>query len=326
MPEDKRLKQNDIFICMSSGSKEHIGKVAFIDQDTNYYAGGFMGIIRTNPHKCLPNYLYFYLLASEKYREEIKVLTQGANINNVSSTINSIKIPLPPLEVQRHIVRELDGYQQVITGAKMALNGYIPTISFSTGPQKALEDIAIFKPSKDEVKNLSGETEVSFVPMADIHTFNASFTPKKSRKLVEVLTGFTYFKDNDILLAKITPCFENGKAAIARNLTNGIGFGSTEYIVIRANASLVYPEWIFYHINTPEFIDGGKLFMTGTAGQQRVDINYVKKYRIPVPSLEEQKKILDKIIYEQSLIESSKKLIKVFTEKIENRIKEVWGE
>lgn len=326
LPEDKRLKQNDIFICMSSGSKEHIGKVAFIDQDTNYYAGGFMGIIRTNPHKCLPKYLYFYLLASEKYREEIKVLTQGANINNVSSTINSIKIPLPPLEVQRHIVRELDGYQQVITGAKMALNGYIPTISFSTGPQKALEDIAIFKPSKDEVKNLSGETEVSFVPMADIHTFNASFTPKKSRKLVEVLTGFTYFKDNDILLAKITPCFENGKAAIARNLTNGIGFGSTEYIVIRANASLVYPEWIFYHINTPEFIDGGKLFMTGTAGQQRVDINYVKKYRIPVPSLEEQKKILDKIIYEQSLIESSKKLIKVFTEKIENRIKEVWGE
>ncbi len=326
LPEDKRLKQNDIFICMSSGSKEHIGKVAFIDQDTNYYAGGFMGIIRTNPHKCLPKYLYFYLLASEKYREEIKVLTQGANINNVSSTINSIKIPLPPLEVQRHIVRELDGYQQVITGAKMALNGYIPTISFSTGPQKALEDIAIFKPSKDEVKNLSGETEVSFVPMADIHIFNASFTPKKSRKLVEVLTGFTYFKDNDILLAKITPCFENGKAAIARNLTNGIGFGSTEYIVIRANASLVYPEWIFYHINTPEFIDGGKLFMTGTAGQQRVDINYVKKYRIPVPSLEEQKKILDKIIYEQSLIESSKKLIKVFTEKIENRIKEVWGE
>ena len=66
--------------------------------------------------------------------------------------------------------------------------------------------------------------------------------------------------------------------------------------------------------------------MTGTAGQQRVDINYVKQYRIPVPSLDEQKKILEQIGYEQSLIEPSKKLIKVFTEKIENRIKEVWGE
>lgn len=326
LPDDKRLKMDDIFICMSSGSKEHIGKVAFIDKDTNYYAGGFMGIIRVNPQKCLPKYLYYYLLASSEYREEIKLLTQGANINNISSTINSIKIPLPALDIQKQIVRELNGYQQIIAGAKMALSNYLPTISCSSGSKKALEDIAIFKPSKDEVKSMPGETDVSFVPMADINTFDASFAPKENRKLSDVLSGFTYFKDNDILLAKITPCFENGKAAIARNLTNGIGFGSTEYIVIRANTSLVYPEWIFYHINTPEFIDGGKVFMTGTAGQQRIDINYVKQYRIPLPALVEQKKILDHIRYEQSLIEPSKQLIKVFTEKIEARIKEVWGE
>ena len=86
---------------------------------------------------------------------------------------------------------------------------------------------------------------------------------------------------------------------------------------------LVYPEWIFYHINTPEFIDGGKSFMTGTAGQQRIDINYVQKYRIPVPSLAEQKKILDQISYEQSLIEPSKQLIRVFSKKVEICIKKV---
>ena len=176
------------------------------------------------------------------------------------------------------------------------------------------------------VKDISDDTFVSFVPMATLNTFDAAFSATEERKISDVRTGFTYFKDNDILLAKITPCFENGKAGIARNLTNGIGFGSTEYIVIRANASLVYPEWIFYHINTPEFIEGGRAFMTGTAGQQRVDINYVKQYRIPVPPLEEQKKILDQISYEQSLIEPSKQLIKVFTAKIETRIKEVWGE
>ena len=162
--------------------------------------------------------------------------------------------------------------------------------------------------------------------MAAINTFDASFDVTEERKLEEVMSGFTYFRDNDVLLAKITPCFENGKAGIARNLKNGIGFGSTEYIVIRANPEVVYPEWIFYHINTTEFIDGGKSFMTGTAGQQRIDINYVKQYRIPVPSLEEQKKILDQIHYEQSLIEPSKKLIEVFSAKIENRIKEIWGD
>lgn len=326
LADEKRLKKDDIFICMSSGSKEHIGKVAFIDENTNYYAGGFMGIIRANPQKCLPKYLYYYLLASPEYRDEIKLLTQGANINNISSTINSIKIPLPPVELQQQIISELEGYRHIISGAQAIVSNYMPKIVCHTKSYKAIDEIATFKPSKDEVREMPGDTVVSFVPMANLNTFDAAFAPTESRKLADVLSGFTYFKDNDILLAKITPCFENGKAAIARNLTNGIGFGSTEYIVIRANTSLVYPEWIFYHINTPEFIDGGKSFMTGTAGQQRVDINYVKQYRIPIPSLEEQKKILNQISYEQSLIEPSKQLIKVFTGKIESRIKEVWGE
>ena len=326
LADDKRLKKNDIFICMSSGSKEHIGKVAFIDKDTNYYAGGFMGIIRANPQKCLPKYLYYYLLASPEYREEIRLLTQGANINNISSTINSIKIPLPPIEVQQLIVNELEGYRHIISGAQRVISNYMPKIVCQSEIYKTLDELAAFKPSKDEVRDIPDDTDVSFVPMANMNAYNAHFEPKEDRKLVDVRSGFTYFRDNDILLAKITPCFENGKAGIARNLTNGIGFGSTEYIVIRANTSLVYPEWIFYHINTPEFIEGGKAFMTGTAGQQRVDINYVKQYRIPVPPLEEQKKILDQICYEQSLIEPSKQIIKVFTEKIETRIKEVWGE
>jgi len=288
--------------------------------ESSLFDNNVMGIICGD--RILPKFMLYLLNSID--------ISQWASLSNPPSismdAVLKQQIPLPPLDIQRQIVRELDGYQQVIAGAKMALSNYLPTISCSSGSKKALEDIAIFKPAKDEVKSMLGETDVSFVPMADINTFDASFTPKENRKLSEVLSGFTYFKDNDILLAKITPCFENGKAAIARNLTNGIGFGSTEYIVIRANTSLVYPEWIFYHINTPKFIEGGKAFMTGTAGQQRVDINYVKQYRIPVPSLEEQKKILDQISYEQSLIEPSKQLIKVFVEKIETRIKEVWGE
>ena len=124
-------------------------------------------------------------------------------------------------------------------------------------------------------------------------------------------------------MAKITPCFENGKAGIARNLKNGIGFGSTEYIVIRADNSVVYPEWIFYHINTCEFIDGGKMFMTGTAGQQRVDALFAKIQKL---FLDEQKKLLDEIHREQALIEPSKEVIRTFNAKIRARIREIWGE
>ena len=326
LSDDKRLQKNDIFICMSSGSKEHIGKVAFIDQDTKYYAGGFMGIIRVNMQRCLPKFLYYYLNYSMKFREEIKLLTQGANINNISSTINSIEIPLPPIDVQERIITELDGYQQVVNGARLVLSNYRPKLSCSTATYKTLDEIATFRPSKDEIKALPADTDVSFVPMASLNTFDASFEAVETRKLTDVSSGFTYFRNNDILLAKITPCFENGKAGIAHNLKNGIGFGSTEYIVIRADESVVYPEWIFYYINTREFIDGGKPFMTGTAGQQRIDINYVKQYQIPVPSLEEQKILLDEIHREQALIKPSKQIIDVFTAKIDTRIKEIWGE
>lgn len=285
---------------------------------------GFKNIIIKDTSKVLPEYLAYILTTK---RDEMIRMASGATFKEISKeNFCKIQVPIPPLEIQKKLVAEIEGYRQIISGAQAIASSYLPKIVLRTEGYKTIDEIAMIKPSKDEVKELPGDTVVSFVPMADINTFDAAFTPKENRKLSEVLSGFTYFKDNDILLAKITPCFENGKAAIARNLTNGIGFGSTEYIVIRANTSLVYPEWIFYHINTPEFIDGGKSFMTGTAGQQRVDINYVKQYRIPVPSLEEQKKILDQIRYEQSLIEPSKQLIKVFTEKIETRIKEVWGE
>lgn len=282
---------------------------------------GFKNIIIKDTSKVLPEYLAYILTTK---RNEMIRMASGATFKEISKeNFCKLQVPVPPIKIQEKIVSEIGAYRQIISSAQTIVSNYLPKIVYYTDNCKTLDEIATIKPSKDEIKELPEDTLVSFVPMADINTFDATFTPKENRKLSEVLSGFTYFRDNDILLAKITPCFENGKAAIARNLTNGIGFGSTEYIVIRANTAFVYPEWIFYHINTPEFIDGGKSFMTGTAGQQRIDINYVQKYRVPVPSLAEQKKILDQISYEQSLIEPSKQLIKVFTQKIETRIKEV---
>jgi type I restriction enzyme M protein len=115
---EKKLKCRDIFICMSSGSKEHIGKVAYINANTDFYAGGFMGIIRVDPNLCIAKWLYYYFRFSPEYRNSIKILTQGANINNISSLINTMQIPVPPLEVQRQIVDELDEEQECIASYK----------------------------------------------------------------------------------------------------------------------------------------------------------------------------------------------------------------
>ena len=106
-----------------------------------------------------------------------------------------------------------------------------------------LADVVEINPKKSEVRGLDRTTCVSFVPMEDLNTDGPAFVPSKERELAGVLTGYTYFKDGDVLLAKITPCFENGKAGVARGLLNGIGFGSTEFFVLRGGEK-VLPEFL----------------------------------------------------------------------------------
>lgn len=105
--DDSRLKADDIFICMSSGSKKHVGKVAYIATDTNYYAGGFMGIIRTSSNDCMSKYLY-YVLNISTVKSILTSESSGSNINNLSSKIGTVKIPIPPLDVQQKIIDECE--------------------------------------------------------------------------------------------------------------------------------------------------------------------------------------------------------------------------
>jgi len=111
------------------------------------------------------------------------------------------------------------------------------------------------------------------------------------RTLSEVAGSYTYFADNDVLLAKITPCFENGKLGIASELTNGVGFGSSEYIVLRPSASLK-ADFLYYFLLQDSFRNAGAKSMTGAAGQKRVTKTYVESQQIPVPPLREQERIV----------------------------------
>ena len=118
--DDSRLKAKDIFICMSSGSKKHVGKVAYIADDTNFYAGGFMGIIRAKEEICVSKYLY-YVLNSSAMRKILSESSTGSNINNLSNSIGTLKINLPPLDVQQRIVDECEIYESKIAEAEKKL-------------------------------------------------------------------------------------------------------------------------------------------------------------------------------------------------------------
>jgi type I restriction enzyme M protein len=115
-------------------------------------------------------------------------------------------------------------------------------------PMVRLGEVCLINPPRAEVTDLDGNIEVSFIPMSDLNEHQPTFDVKQTRRLKDVIRGYTYFKDDDVLLAKITPCFENGKAGIAKNLKNAIGFGSTEFIVLRPNLEKILPELVYHFI------------------------------------------------------------------------------
>ena len=138
----------------------------------------------------------------------------------------------------------------------------------------------------------SDDTTVTFVPMAAVDPRTGTITVREKRRLADVANGFTAFQEGDVLFAKITPCMQNGKAALARNLTNGIGRGSTEFYVLRPG-DRVLGEYVWHFVRQPRFREAAKRSFTGTAGQQRVPKSFVENALIPLPPLEEQRRIVD---------------------------------
>lgn len=157
---------------------------------------------------------------------------------------------------------------------------------------KPLAEVCQIKPPKSEARErVAGNALVSFAPMEDLGIDRKFLNASHTKPLSSVVGSYTYFADGDVLLAKITPCFENGKLGIATRLSNGIGFGSSEFIVFRPSASLD-KEFLYYFLARPEFRADGTARMGGAVGQQRVPKEFIESYRIPVPPLPEQRRIV----------------------------------
>jgi type I restriction enzyme M protein len=193
-------------------------------------------------------------------------------------------------------------------------------------PVLAIGEVCEINPKKSELSSLPAETVVSFVPMKDLAENNISFQPQEQRPLGELLNGaYTYFRDRDVLLAKVTPCFENGKAGVARNLTNAIGFGSSEYYVLRPSERIL-PELAYYFVSSTRFKEYATPAMTGTGGLQRVPRATLEAFKIPLPPLEIQQEIVAEIDGFQKRIAELKQEIEENEAKIKATINRVLGD
>jgi len=172
-------------------------------------------------------------------------------------------------------------------------------------------------PLKSEIAHLPKNTKVSFLPMENIGK-DGTLNLEKTESLEKLWNSYTFFQNNDVIVAKITSCFENGKGALCKGLVNGIGFGTTELHVLRASKD-VEPKFLFYLTKTSIFILLGVSEMTGVAGQQRVPENFIKNYPVAISPLSEQKSIAHFLDRETSkldkLIAKKQRFIELLQEK-----------
>ena len=286
LDSDKVLRKNDCFVCFSSGSKAHVGKITFIEKDTSFYAGGFMGIIRTYSDRILPKFLYT-VLNSALYRQIIRDESSGNNIQNLSQSIARIKVPVPPIDVQKQIVEEIYKVDESVSSSIQLIKkveadeeGLLSSINFENS---TLNTIAPFVTKSIKYNDIGPETYITTDNMLQNKLGVVPFVGEAN------ISSITEYKKDDILISNIRPYLKKIWFA------DKDGGCSKDVLVLRsADASKYLPKYIFYMVRRDIFFD---YVMEGKKGVKmpRGNKEDIQKYRIPIPPIEEQKRIVSQI-------------------------------
>lgn len=294
--DEKKLRKNDIFICFSSGSKQHLGKVAFIEKDTIYYAGGFMGIIRVKNNN---EPKYFYQLLNTLLRQAIRDMGSGSNINNLSGVINEIKIPLPPLDIQKKIVSEIEALekqeQKAIEEVEKLRQSIGNTINSSKATLTKLEDITTKIGSGATPKGGEGSYQssgISLIRSQNIYDHGmiekglAFISEEQARKLDNVTV-----EKNDILFnitgASIARCCIVEDKYLPARVNQHVS-------IIRTNEKAL-PKYVHAILVSPEFKEKLLEIGNGATSRQAITKLQLEEFKIPLLTIAEQKKVVTEI-------------------------------
>lgn len=308
------LKAGDLLISLTG----NVGRVALLSAELLPAAlNQRVGCLRLNSFTVKKEFLYYYFLRKEFQSSCTKNAKGTAQLNMSTEWLKLQPIPIAPLSEQKRIVDRIKSIfskldeakeraQEVVDGFEMrksailykAFTGELTKkwreeqgVIFENWEQVVLSDICKINPKKLDTRNLPDDLEVSFFPMPALSEIYGEITDPQIRTLKEVRTGFTNFSEGDIVFAKITPCMENGKSAVIGKLVNDIGFGTTEFFVLRCGNKL-YNRYLYYLVRDQHFRDKAKTVMTGAVGQQRVPKSFLEEYQIQLPSVAEQKEII----------------------------------
>jgi type I restriction enzyme, S subunit len=163
-----------------------------------------------------------------------------------------------------------------------------------------LGDVCELNPRRSQISR-ADDAPTTFLPMPAIGEGGVGIKRAELRPYRELRKGYTSFVEGDVLFAKITPCMQNAKHAIARDLTGGIGFGSTEFHVLRPHSEIT-SEWIHYFLLQPSLLADATRYFTGAVGQRRVPGDYLSTLEIPLPPLKEQRRIAARLCEQLSAL------------------------
>ncbi|PCJ49595.1 MAG: restriction endonuclease subunit S [Gammaproteobacteria bacterium] len=314
------LFQGDMVFADTSEDIDGSGNFTQLTSKQNIFAGYHTIIVR--PKDRQSSRFYAYLFDSQEFRTQIRYAVKGVKVFSITQAIlRGIDIWLPSLEEQEKIASFLDHettkidnlidkQQQLIKLLKEKRQAVIShAVTKGLNPNAPMRDsdvewlgevpehweitkikfIVELTPKKSEIEKQK-TIDCSFIPMEKLKT--GSLILDESRKIKDVFDGYTYFKDEDILMAKVTPCFENKNMVVARNLVNGIGFGSSEIYVLRAKLNLLN-DFLYYRLQEDVFIELATGAMTGAGGLKRVPSDFLNNFVIGLPPEIERIDIVD---------------------------------
>ena len=293
-----KMYEEDTVLIAMYGATIGATSILKISACTNQACAAF---IRND--KVIPEYLYYFLKSQKK--KFVKDGVGGAQPNISAGYLKKVEMELLSIEEQRIVVDILDRITNIINRRNQELIAldnlikarFVELFGFPGTDEKGwglrrLGECCEINPKKVSDKRLASGMQVSFIPMTAVSENGAIKTAEK-KTYDEVKVGFTYFAENDVLFAKITPCMENGKGAVAVGLCNGIGFGSTEFHVLRPINGRSNPYWLYSLISFDTFRKDAATNMTGSAGQRRVPSMFLEKYKITLPPFELQNQFAD---------------------------------
>ena len=294
--EAAKLNKDDIFICMSSGSRSHVGKVAYISEEVPYYAGGFMGIIRENEfgknaHNLLPKYV-FSILSSYNTRTYMSNICTGANIKNLNDSDVDIKIPIPPTKVQEKIINEIELVEteensKIVKHAN--LRGKLKTAEWFSYDLERLEKLTNMVQRGKSAKY--GTSSIQIIKSGQARGYNNFDFSKRYYVSDSFISDERNLQKGDILInstgvgtaGRVTLFDLDGDFVVDSHIT-----------IVRLNQEKVLPKYVLYALANIGF-KNIEAMATGQSGQIELALPTVNSIRIPLPDIKTQKDIVSEI-------------------------------